>query len=328
MIRKKLRYDAVIVHYSDYDLILYNNKSVKIRFQTEEFKHIYFLLEKGTSLIELASILPVEYVQVLWESLLQMGVLIDDWDNLDINSYEKQLFHLENLAPTPIHLQQTLREKCVAIIGVGGIGSVILDQLIRLGVQNYILIDSDEVQIHQLNKQYMYSLKDLGFNKVDICFSKIKESHPHGQVLILKKRIKNHEDLSTILQKSNPDIVINAADEPHYLYQEVLKVCIEYQIPFITGSIGPHFGRVGPFIDQPSDMIHFLEDTEYEQRPENIKVINPFFGTPEPSNCIIPILVAYDAVRFLLNKQPSSYNKILHVDFNDLSCKTTPIINK
>ena len=328
MIRKKLKHDAVIVHYSDYDLILYNNNSFKIRFQTEIFKNIYLLLKKGTSLIELASIFPVEYVQKLWESLLQMEVLIEDWDNLfKNNSYENQILFLEKLAPPQIHSQQTLSTKSVAILGVGEVGSVILDQLIRLGVQNYILIDSDEVQIHDVNKQNMYSLKDVGFSKVDICFSKIKESHPHGQVLTLRKRIKNQEDLSNILQKSKPDLIINATDETHYLNQVALKVCIEYQIPYITGSIGPNFGRVGPFIDQPNEMIHFLESIEYEHPSKKIKVINPFLGTQEPSNCIIPILVAFDSVRFLLKKQPNSYKKILHVDFNDLPCKASSIIN-
>lgn len=329
MIRKKLKVDAVIVHYSDYDLVLYKNKRFKICFQTEEFKNIYFLLRKGTSLIELALIYSIEYVQLLWESLLQMGVLIDDLENLhNNNSYEKQLFHLENLAPTPIHLQQTLSEKCIAIIGVGEIGSILLDQLIRLGIQNYILIDDDDVQIHHLNKQFMYSLKNVGFSKVDVCSSKIKKSHPNGHVSVFKKSIKNQDDLSNIFEKSIPDLVINASDEPHLFNQLALKVCSEYQIPYITGSIGPNFGSVGPFIDQPSDMIQFLKGTECEQTSKNIKVGTPFLGTQKPSNCIIPILVAFDAVRFLLNKQPISYNKILHVDFNDLPCQTTSILNR
>jgi len=326
MIKKKLKNDVMIVHYSDFDLIIYDNKSLKICLSNEEFKNVYALLKKGTSLMELTSLYPTEDVKVLWESLLKIGALIEEWENSYENTiYEKQLYYLESLAQSPIHLQETLSTKCVAIIGVGGVGSIILEQLIRFGIQNYILIDDDEVQIHNLNRQYMYTLKDVGFSKVDVCFTKIKEFHPDGQVSIFKKRIKNQDDLSKIFAKSLPDLVINAADEPHNLNQEVLKVCIEYQVPFLTGSVGISSGRVGPFIDQSTCMSNYLDYLESVQLPKNIKTIKPILGSLGSSNCIISSLIAYDAIRFLLKKQPNSFNKILHVNFNDLPFKATSI---
>ena len=97
--------------------------------------------------------------------------------------------------------------------------------------------------------------------------------------------------------------------------QIALKVCSEYQIPYITGTIGPNFGRVGPFFDQPTDMLNFLENTEYWEEQKNIKVIKSILGSQKPSKCIVSILVAYDAVRFLLKERPSSYKKILYVAF-------------
>lgn len=54
--------------------------------------------------------------------------------------------------------QDKLREQTVLILGIGGLGSVILMNILRLGVKKVIIIDYDIVDIHNLNRQIIYSL--------------------------------------------------------------------------------------------------------------------------------------------------------------------------
>lgn len=48
--------------------------------------------------------------------------------------------------------------KIVLILGVGGIGSIVLIDLLRVGVKKAIIVDYDKVEIHNVNRQLAYSL--------------------------------------------------------------------------------------------------------------------------------------------------------------------------
>ncbi len=52
-------------------------------------------------------------------------------------------------------------------MGVGGLGSVVMIALLRLGVKKIIIVDYDVVDNHNMNRQLMYSVKDIGLKKVD-----------------------------------------------------------------------------------------------------------------------------------------------------------------
>ena len=53
------------------------------------------------------------------------------------------------------------------ILGVGGLGSVVMMNLLRLGIRKLILLDYDIVDIHNLNRQLMFSPGDIGQSKVE-----------------------------------------------------------------------------------------------------------------------------------------------------------------
>lgn len=48
------------------------------------------------------------------------------------------------------------------ILGIGGLGSVVMMNLLRLGIKKLIIIDYDIVDIHNLNRQIMFSVEDVG----------------------------------------------------------------------------------------------------------------------------------------------------------------------
>lgn len=73
--------------------------------------------------------------------------------------------------------QDKLRQQTVLILGVGGLGSVVLMNVLRLGVKKVIIVDYDVVDIHNLNRQIMFGLEDVGKSKVD---SAIKNSKHHN----------------------------------------------------------------------------------------------------------------------------------------------------
>lgn len=65
-------------------------------------------------------------------------------------------------------VQQTLADLRIAIVGCGGTGSVVAEQLVRLGVRHLILVDPDELSQSNLTRVYGSSWVDVGKPKVQI----------------------------------------------------------------------------------------------------------------------------------------------------------------
>lgn len=60
------------------------------------------------------------------------------------------------------------------ILGVGGLGSSVLMNVLRLGIKKAIIVDYDVVDIHNLNRQIMFSIDDIGKSKVESALKNCK----------------------------------------------------------------------------------------------------------------------------------------------------------
>lgn len=70
----------------------------------------------------------------------------------------------------------------VAIFGIGGVGSFVVEGLARAGVQNFVLIDNDKVSITNLNRQIIATRNTIGKYKVDVMKDRILEINPEANV--------------------------------------------------------------------------------------------------------------------------------------------------
>lgn len=65
-------------------------------------------------------------------------------------------------------VQNILHDLRVAIVGCGGTGSSVAEQLARLGVRNFLLIDPDTLSEHNVTRVYGSELDDVGRTKVEV----------------------------------------------------------------------------------------------------------------------------------------------------------------
>ncbi|MCI8654470.1 MAG: tRNA threonylcarbamoyladenosine dehydratase [Clostridia bacterium] len=75
----------------------------------------------------------------------------------------------------------------VAIFGIGGVGSYVAEALVRGGVGKFILVDNDDVDITNLNRQIIATRRTLGRAKVEVCKERILEINPDAKVEIYKE---------------------------------------------------------------------------------------------------------------------------------------------
>ncbi|GAH66958.1 unnamed protein product, partial [marine sediment metagenome] len=72
-----------------------------------------------------------------------------------------------NIGPIMFEEQEIIRTSRVAILGVGGLGGPLAENLVRAGCQNLIICDFDKFDESNLNRQ-VCTIKDIGKRKIDI----------------------------------------------------------------------------------------------------------------------------------------------------------------
>ena len=77
---------------------------------------------------------------------------------------------------------QKLHSKKVAVFGIGGVGSYVVEALVRAGIENFVLVDKDVVDITNLNRQIIATHNTIGMPKVEVAKKRILEINPNAKV--------------------------------------------------------------------------------------------------------------------------------------------------
>jgi len=126
---------------------------------------------------------------------------------------------------------EILKNSTVAILGVGGVGSFSAEALARSGVGRLILVDKDDVDITNINRQIHALLSTIGQPKVDLMKERIKDINPECEVIALKMFYT--EETYEEFFSYNPDFVIDASDTISYKIH-LMKECLNRNIAIIS----------------------------------------------------------------------------------------------
>ena len=123
-----------------------------------------------------------------------------------------------------------IQDKVIAIFGLGGVGGTCLEALARTGFQHFLLIDFDKVDPSNLNRQILYTQKDIGRNKVDAAKERILSINPEADIRIFNQKAQGFDFNQKI------DFIVDAIDDVNgKLF--ILKNAQEKEIPHIM-SLG------------------------------------------------------------------------------------------
>lgn len=82
---------------------------------------------------------------------------------------------------------EKLHNAKIAVFGIGGVGSYIVEALARAGVENFVLIDNDVVSLSNINRQLIALHSNIGMPKVDVAKERILEINPRANVEVRKE---------------------------------------------------------------------------------------------------------------------------------------------
>lgn len=75
-----------------------------------------------------------------------------------------------------------LQNAKVAVFGIGGVGSYVVEGLVRAGVQNFVLVDNDKISLTNLNRQIIATFETIGKPKVEVSKNRILAINPNANV--------------------------------------------------------------------------------------------------------------------------------------------------
>ena len=139
--------------------------------------------------------------------------------------FERTLQIIDELIVEKIKIQKIL------LVGIGGVGGVAFESLIRLGFQNITIIDNDSFEESNLNRQLLCTTKTIGKYKVIEAKKRGLEINPKVQIKTHISFIKE-ENIDTFFTEKY-DYIIDACDTITTKYL-LIKKAIEQNIKIIS----------------------------------------------------------------------------------------------
>ena len=122
---------------------------------------------------------------------------------------EQQIFHRSRLLMGDAPLQR-LHDIRVILFGVGGVGSWCAESLVRSGVKHLTIVDSDRVNISNVNRQLMATTETVGQVKVEVLKERLLSINPEAEITAIQD-IYNAEN-SESFRLNEYDVIIDAID--------------------------------------------------------------------------------------------------------------------
>ena len=129
--------------------------------------------------------------------------------------------------------QEKLLNAKVLIIGAGGLGSPCALYLASAGIGKIGIVDSDAVELNNLQRQILHSTKDVGRPKVESAKDRLNAINPDVEVIPYKLRLTS-ENISNIIK--DYDIIVDGSDNfpTRYLVNDA---CVIAKKPLSHGGI-------------------------------------------------------------------------------------------
>jgi len=169
--------------------------------------------------------------------------------------------------------QRTLRGKCVAIAGLGGVGGLHLLTLVRLGVGRFHLAEFDTFDLVNFNRQVGASLSSIDRPKLDVMASMARDINPTVEIADFAARV-NKSNVDAFL--AGADLFVDGLDFFAIAARElVFAVCARRGIPATT--VAP-LGMGAALLNFMPGKMGFAEYFGFDQSTEEEKPLRFLIG--------------------------------------------------
>ncbi len=206
-----------------------------------------------------------------------------------------------------------LNSSCVLIAGIGGLGCIVAELLVRTGVRKLILIDKGKIDEPDLNRQIFYTIDDIGKYKVEIAQKRLYSIF-RDKFLISIKAFNEKislDLLEKIFEKNKINVIADCLDnyESRFIIDEF---SFNKDIPLVHGGVNSLYGQVITITHQK---IKRLKDIFKGLDQKQSSIINVF---PQ-SVFVIGTIQSIEIIKIIINKKENNIDKILTIDLFEYS---------
>lgn len=253
----------------------------------------------------------------------------------DATRFDRQLPYFADVGPDGADagaMQRRLRASRVLILGCGGLGSWTLAALACAGVGSFVLVDDDDVELSNLNRQLLFAAADVGKPKVACAAAAVTRFDPEIELRTVAARIERSDDLRVLLDRV--DLVVETADWPPYLLSRwVQEACGAAAVAHISAGQFPPGIRVGPLFVPGGGACHWcLEEHARERYPlydelaEMRSRERMYAATLGPASGLIGSMLAMEVVHHLTGLcSPATLNTALIGDLRTGEWQREPV---
>ena len=211
--------------------------------------------------------------------------------------------------------QIRLKNSSVLCVGAGGLGSSVLLYMAAAGIGEIGIVDNDQVEKSNLQRQIIHETNTVGNLKIDSARERIKKFNPNTELLTFAERINPNNALEIIREF---DIICDCSDNfgTRYLINDA---CLLLNKPLVFGSVQGFEGQVSVFNlykNSPN-----LRDLLPESPSKNAIPSCADFGVVGVSTGLIGILQVNEIIKIILKKGEILDGKILIFNLLNMNMK-------
>lgn len=212
--------------------------------------------------------------------------------------------------------QAKLAKARVAVVGVGGLGSVSSLYLALAGVGYIRVIDQDIVEIHNLQRQILYSQEDLHYPKAEVAATKLRQQNPLIQVEAASENL-NASNAEWLLR--DVDVVVDGLDNMPTRHI-VNRACVKLQVPYVFGAAIALEGNISVFNPPQTGCLECLmpNKASSNQTCDTLGILGATAG-------VIGCLQTLETIKLLTGVGQPLKGKLMVCDFRDMDFTTVPI---
>jgi molybdopterin/thiamine biosynthesis adenylyltransferase len=199
--------------------------------------------------------------------------------------------------------QRKLKNSHAVIIGMGGLGCASATYLTAAGVGHITIVDSDTVELSDLNRQVLYWQEDIGEKKVTVAQKKLSRLNPLVQITPVFTKVTEDNILSLI---GGAKVVVDGLDNSATRLV-VNSACVKLKTPYIYGGVSRLRGMLTTIIPGKTPCLACFY-------PEGAGGLGVLGVTP----AIIANLQALEAIKLLIGHSPTLAGKLLLFNGDDM----------
>jgi len=234
---------------------------------------------------------------------------------LDRDDVQKRLSRTRALKEVGLQGLSSLLDRRALVVGCGGLGQPAAMCLAGSGVGHLTLMDDDDVEESNLNRQLYFSVTDVGRPKAQVLQERVRAVQPHVAVAPMELRLSTRNAKGIILAHH---VVLDCTDDPATKFA-LQDAALQAGVPLIHGGALRWGGQVTVIIPGGKPCLRCLfDEPPAAERCQDAGIL------PAATTAVGGIMAA-EAIKQLLHVGTPLHARMLTVDLLNATARAQPL---